>query len=82
MFVIQCDTKCRLMICSGMTRTSSTSRGIRWSQLRLRMSDAGRYLIVVLERLYEDVFRPITAYQMKEEDQRTYRQRMAKRRRG
>ena len=33
---------------------------------------SGKYLMVVLKRLYDDVFRPITARGMKKEEKRKY----------
>ncbi len=39
-------------------------------------SEAGRYLIVVVERLHWNLFRAVTAYEMNDQHKRAYRRRM------
>ena len=41
-------------------------------------SASGRYLNVVLERIYDAIYRPITAFGMSENYKRSYRRRLGK----
>jgi uncharacterized DUF497 family protein len=50
--------------------------GLRYRYVLYGQTRGGRYLKVVLERLQENRFRPITAFDMSDEDKAHYRRRL------
>jgi hypothetical protein len=66
-------------VCYG-THISTRESGGRY--ILSGQSAGGRYLNVVIERMYDAIYRPITAFEMSENYKRSYRRRLGKKDKG